>query len=494
VHRRVGAFVEAREGESASERPGFLAHHFFQGQAWREALAYSLVAGHKAKREYANEASVAHFDRALQAAAELEPLEEDLEAHEALGEVLTIVGRYDEALDHLEEARAQVETLSASVGRDRRLADLFRKTADVYEAKGEYETALAWLGRGLALPGVENQVEEAYLRFRGTAVYYRQGNNELAAEWCQLGLAAADKLSGQTRQEVLARGNYQLGGILVRRGDLDGAISRCQQSLQLYEELGDLFGQSQAHTNLALTYYHQDSWDLSARHHISAMDIAKQIGYAEGQARAASNLGGIYLVQGKADAALEQYRVALDIVERLGMVYGVALMHNNLGAVCLQGAEWDEAVGHLEQSLALFEDIGSEEFLAELFRYRAEAALGQGLTSQALDRAERSLNYAQTHSMRLEEGITWRVLGRVHRERGELKQAEEALTQALEIAQEAHKRHEIALTQLELARLRIEQGEEKVGGELARQAAQVLGELGARLDLEDAESLSESIA
>lgn len=491
LHRRVGTFVEAREEEALGERTGFLAHHFFQGRAWPRALTYSLAAGGKAQREYANEVAIAHLGRALQAAAELdEPREaERLEAHETLGEVLTIVGQYDEALEHLEKARVLVEARSPSSERERRQADLFGKTAGAYEAKGEYKAAFSWLEEGLNLPRVEGQIEEAQLYMMGARVFHRQGDNDQATIWCRRGLMIAQQVGNVEGREVLAWSNYLLGGLLGRFGDLDTAVQHCQQSFALYEELDNLWGQAQAQTNLAITYYDQDAWGLAAEHYQAAMEIVGQIGYAEGQARVATNLGEIYLKQGNLDAAREQYQAALDIVERLGMLYGVALLHNNLGAAYIRGEEWNEAASHLEQSLTLFRQISSEEFLAELFRHRAEVSLGQKRLDEALVHAERSLDYAQAHNMRLEEGATWRVLGCVHRERGELEQAEKPLARALEIAQETHKRHEVALTHLELAHLRVQQGKEKEGRELAQQAAQVFAELGARLDLEEAERL-----
>ncbi len=491
LHRRVGEFIEAQAGEALSERPGFLAHHFFHGRTWRKALTYSLVAGRKAQREYANEAAIANFRRALQAAAELdEPCEEErLEAHERLGEVLTIVGRYDEALGSLEAARTVIEAQSPSSERDRRLAELYRKTAEAYEAKGDYDAAFNALEHGLRIPGVEGLIEQARIYLMGAGVFLRQGSNERAVEFCGRGLEIAKQVGGVVGKEVLARGNYLLGASLVRYGDLAEAIKHCQRSLTLYEELHNLLGRAQAHNNLAMAYYDQDAWALAAEHYRAAAEIVSQVGYAEGQARVASNLGEIYLVQGNLDAAREQYRAALDAVERLGMPYGVALLHNNLGAAYARGGEWNEAARHLEQSQSLFQEIGSEEFLAELFRHLAEVALGQGQLDEALAHAERSLGYAQAHDMRLEEGMTWRVLGRVHREWEELNRAEEALTQALRIAQEARKRHEIALTRLELARLRAQQGEEEMGRELARQAEQSFAQLGAQLDLEEAKTL-----
>jgi len=488
LHCRVGGVIEAQGGEAMSERPGFLAHHFFQGRDWRKALTYSLAAGRKAQQEYANEAAIAHFQRALQAAAELdEPCaEEQLEAHEALGEVLTIVGRYDEALDHLEAARVLVEAQMPSPERDRRQAEVYRKTAEAYEPQGDYTAAFDWLKRGLNIPGIEDTVEGARLYRLGAGVFYRQGENTLASEWCEKSLEIAERLGDK---EALAQGNYLLGAIQVRLGALSEAVENCKQSLLAYEELGDLLGQFHAHNNLAIAHRYQDKWDLAAEHYAAAQEIVERIGYAEGQARVATNLGEIYLVQGRLDEAKRRYRQALEITRRMGMAYGVALTHNNLGAACARGGEWVEATKHLEQSLMLFEEISSEEFLAELFRHRAEVSLGQGLPDEALAHAERSLNYAQAHNMQLEEGMTWRVMGQVHRERKELDQAEEALAQALEIAQEARKRHEVALTHLELARLRMEQGQEEEGRELARQAAQVFAELGARLDLEEAETL-----
>jgi predicted ATPase/class 3 adenylate cyclase len=492
VHRRVGMFVEAQEGEAVSERPGFLAHHFFQGQAWSKALVYSLVAGRKAQQEYANEAAVAHFERALQAAAETgEPCEtERLETHEALGEVLTIVGRYNEALGHLEKARALVEVWSPTPECNRRLAELHRKTAEVYQVKGDYGPAMEWLERGLELPDTAQSLERAGLYIAGAAVFHRQGDNQHAQEWCLRGLQVAEQISTSLGQEVMARGHYLLGASLVRHGDLSEAVYHCQRGLVLCEELHNLLGQAQAHNNLAMAYYDQDSWELAAQHYRAATGIVSQIGYAEGQARVASNLGEIYLAQGNLDAAREQYQIALDIAERLGMLYGAALLHNNLGAAHARSERWDEAAEHLQQSLMLFEEIGSKDFLAEVFRHLAEVALGQGKSDEALEHIGRSLECAQVHDMRLEEGMSWRVLGRVCRERGELNQAEKALTQALEIAQETHKRHEVALTFMELARLRMRQGRETEGKELAQQAAQTFTELGAQLDLEEAERLA----
>lgn len=488
VHRRVGAFIETQGGEAASERPGFLAHHFFEGQDWRRALTYSLAAGRKAQREYANEAAIAHFERALHVAAELdEPGEEEqLEAHEALGEVLTLVGRYDEALGHLEAALALVETWHLSMERNCRLADLYLKIAETYEPQGNYSITLDWLKRGLTIPNIDDAAEGAGLYRLGAGVFHRQGKNELAREWCERSLEIATRLGNR---EAQAQGNYLLGAILTQLGKLTTAIESCEQSLLACRELGNLLGQFHAHNNLAIAYYHQDQWRAAVQHYIKATEIAERIGYAEGQARVASNLGVIYETQGLLKAASQQYQKALETTQRLGLTFGIALLHCNLGTVNIRWKKWQRAEKHLAQSLELFEEIGAEEPLAEIYRHYAEISLEQEELEKASIYAKRSLDYTQARNMHLEEGITWRVIGCLHQRRGELDKAEKALTQALEIAREANKRYETALTQLELARLRIQQGRANEGKEMAQQAAQVFAELGAQMDLQEVETL-----
>ena len=492
IHRHVGTFVAALGNEATAERPGFLAHHFFQGQAWQEALTYSLVAGRKAQREYANEVAISHFERALQAAMRSAEeigkpcAEECLEAHEALGEVLTIAGRYEEAQTHLEQARTLIEAQPSSKKRHWKLAGLLDKIATVYEAKGDYDTALEQLVQGLALPEIKKTIEGANLYLRGVSVFHRQADYNQAEEWCRRGLEIAAQINSLVGQKTLARGYYLLGGIQGRRGDLKGAIVQCRKSLAQYQAVDDLLGQAQAHSNLAIAYHDQDKWEIAAQHYKEAEQIVERIGYAEGQARVTSNLGEVYLVQGQLTEAQAQYKKALETVKRTGMTYGIAVLHNNLGAAYALGEQWCDAEKHLKLAQDLFGEIGSEDFMAELFRHKAEVALGLGQYDEALAHVRQSLEYAKSHNLHLEEGLTTRTLGRIYCTQGNLQKAEETLAQALSIAQQTQKRHEIALVHLELARLRLQQGRKRESKELAQKAKLVFAELGARLDSEKA--------
>jgi predicted ATPase len=488
LHRDIAYMFEGSGDEEVAERLEFIALHFYRGRVWDRALPYLLQAGEKTQREYANEAAIAHFRRALRAIAELpdSAVDDQLEAYEGMSQVLTLLGRYDEALESLEEGWELVERQQWSEARDIRLAKLCRRMAGVYDPKGDYAAAFEWLERGLAIPGIEDTIEGAQLRRSGAAVLYRQGENSLAGEWCRNSLDIAEMLGDE---EVLAQGNYSMGAILVRQGDFAGAVEHCRRSVSLYEKLGNLLGQSQAYNNLALAYDMQGDWGGAARYYRAASDILERIGYAEGQAMTATNLGEIFLLQGELDAASEQYHRALGIVERLGHPYGMALLNMNLGAVYSRGKRWNEALEHLERSLELFQEIGSEEFLAELCRHQAEVALGRGEIDQAVEHAQRSLDCVQAQGAEMEEGPTRRVLGRSLVQSGDLSRAKEELEQALALALEMDNRYEAARARLELGRLYIQIGESEEGMGLVRDAASLFKDLGASLDLQETDEL-----
>ena len=156
LHRRIGESIEAQQAGRLAEYWEVLAIHFGLAEEWDKALDYHLQAGRKAQSVYANEVAIHHFRQALKA-AERVPNSEDrqLAAHEGLGEVLTTVGNYDEALEHNYQAFALVMVVTRVRQKEmaRRLADLCCKTASIHEKKSNYATAFNWLRGGLLAPG-----------------------------------------------------------------------------------------------------------------------------------------------------------------------------------------------------------------------------------------------------------------------------------------------------------------------------------------------------
>jgi len=492
LHRRIGESIETQRADRLAEYCEVLSYHFGLAEEWDKALDYHLQAGLKAQSVYANEDAVHHLRLALEAAEQVSgSADRQLVAHKGLSEVLDTLGDYEESLAHIYRAQDLVMVVGYSPEEtSRRLAELCRKTAAIYEKKSDYATASNWLHGGLiALEGLE-AVEAARIYLLGAGVFRRQGKNEEAIAWCWKSLSTAAQIKTREGQQTMARAYYNLGGVYTRQGDLARAVQFCRESLRIYQQIDDVVGQSQAHINLANAYFEQGNWPWATEHYLQALEIKHKIGDVYYQAMITLNLGGVYLNRGDLDQATGYYSQSLEMWRELGSTYAIALLHNNMGTVALRRNDPQEALDLLQESLALFQQIGSEDFLSEVYRHMASAHLGQGDLDEALRCVRRSLTHAQEQEMRLEEGATRRVLGEVYLALREQDQAERELQQSLNILESLNSRYEMGKTLLQLARLHRVAGDRAQMRDNLERAEKIFQELGAGLDLDLVQGLA----
>lgn len=66
LHLKVADFIEYKYKKTIEEVLGFLTHHYYKGQEWEKAFYYSIEAGDKAKKAYANIEALSYYDKALE--------------------------------------------------------------------------------------------------------------------------------------------------------------------------------------------------------------------------------------------------------------------------------------------------------------------------------------------------------------------------------------------------------------------------------------------
>jgi adenylate cyclase len=497
LHRRIADFYESESAVGLVGRIGLLAYHYWEGHRWAKAVEYNLLAARRAQREFANDTAVAAYQRALEAAAktDTDTTIERLLVHESLGEVLTMLGRYEEALEHYAVARAMVEGEFLSVDQERHLAELCCKTAEVYERRSEFDYAFEWLERGLGYLGEqEPSIEMARIYLLGTGIYRRQGRNDEAVNWCMKSLDTASRVQTREGQQALARACYNLGGIYTFRGDLHQAVQFCRKSVEIYQKIKDVIGESNAYVNLANAYSDQGDWSGASDALRKSLAMKQEIGDIFGQGMIANNLANICLYRGEWDQALSLYEQSQAVWKQVGAAWGEAIILSNLAQVLIYQGNWTEAHACLSRSQALFAEIGSEDYLPELERRWGELYLKTGQLDQALAHTRRSLELAVAQEARLEEAMSHRVFGRVHLARGEMESARIALDHSLQILSELDSQYEAAKTLLSLVRLAIKEGPtEAVRTQLA-QAIEILEKLGAQADLAEALALERQLS
>ena len=103
LHRQVGEAIELRAEHEPGRFVEELAHHFSEAGEVEKAVTYNIQAARWAEVVYANGAALLGYTQALEMLDRLDPEEASqfqslrLMAHKSLSEVLTQIGRYDDA-------------------------------------------------------------------------------------------------------------------------------------------------------------------------------------------------------------------------------------------------------------------------------------------------------------------------------------------------------------------------------------------------------------
>jgi class 3 adenylate cyclase/tetratricopeptide (TPR) repeat protein len=498
-HRAIAEYLVTHRSVSHSEAEAaypLVAHHAFAGQDWPRALHYQIMAGQHAMRLFANREAIDHFQKALQSAYELARAREGSPPqidgsrqliHAALGELLTTIGQFAPAEQHLTEAQALAETRG---DRDAQ-ARACRWLAWLHQLRGEFPAAFAWIEQGQAVLNERPTSEAAQLRLVAGLIHSRQGHYEHALSECRGILNLAHDLN---EPAVLARTHNLIGHVHRLQGQGASALDSFRQALDLYEQAGDIHGQATTHNLIATACLYLGQLHEAAQHAHASRVIFDRLDDLYNRAFADNNLGEILLKRGDLDEALAVYTTALQTLERIGAAaYARGALHNNLGAALIRQRQIDAARRHLHTSASLFAQIEGRDFLPELHRHFAEAALLADELEEAATESQAALALSRELSMRGEEGSTLRVLGEIALARRQPAEAREYLDQSLIVLDEVGDEYEAARTRLSLARCYGSQQYRAEARTMLARSLAVFQRLEAALDLAEAREVERTL-
>ena len=232
------------------------------------------------------------------------------------------------------------------------------------------------------------------------------------------------RLAGAERSKERARVSHFLGALATAQGDYPAAEHFLQQSLSLYEELGDQSGIAASLNALAVSARDRGDYSsaqsnferslacwrmLSDRlaiarclHNLAnvvkvrgdyprarwalreATDIFEELGDRSGAAWSINQQGDIARAQGDMAAARELYQRALSAFREAGDPWGSARSLTDLGYIdCEQG---DHLAAHAayREALEIFAGLGHRRGMARALEGSACLALAQGHAARAL--------------------------------------------------------------------------------------------------------------
>lgn len=496
LHRRVAIHIEKNNQDAPEPVYETLVHHYSQCRDDAKVQFYGLRAADKARRLFANDLAVDYYRRCLGAITEKEWRRHAFCSYflELTADCYEVSGRQQEAtrafLSSLQQWRAAKRTPhlpgvieidpERQMPTDVRDSALCHKVAASYERKARYDLSLKWLQSALdALPS-RHPAEAAKIYLARSVVLFRKGRCEEAIELGRTGLALSRRCGARSQ---VAYAHAVLGASYMVTGDLQRALKHRRAAVDIYNELGDVFGQAIGNSNLGLSYQAIGALTDALHHYEISLKAAERMGNQIREAVAHNNIGEVLLMLGQADEAATHFDQVINTPDQRADLAGLALL--NLSRVAQRRHFPMQAADHLQKSVGLLSKAGALEFLLEARLQEADLCLESGDLESARRACQRALKETNERGLKLLHARCLRTLGRIEMN-GEmgLAAAQAHLQESIRLAEQTRASYEKALSLLCLAEALRREGTAAARRHLAvmTRAAAILNKMGASVE------------
>ncbi len=468
LHARAAAITREGAGDDPDGVADMLSLHYFLAQEYPEAWTYARIAGDRARDTGANMAAVTHYERALAAARRLGTVGPDElgEIWTRLGDVCVGSGRFDEALD------AYGRAARLAVGPEA-VAGAILKRARAYERAGRFSVALRDTAKVVRALDDADTTEAVQLAARALALRSAiRCAQERPADSLRLAEAAVTAARAAGEREGLAQALMMVHG-MTRMLGRPAVEETALEALAIYEELGDLTGQSKVHNNLAFELYYTGDWDRALDHLNQARTTATGAGDTVQSALANAFVGEIRVCQGRIEEAVGPLTVAARTLRASGFVDGATYAEINLARARLALGDIDGAIALLDRVLVDVADMGLDSSVLEAAIYRAECDIVAGDPAAALARLGEAKRAAGEETVMFEAALA-RVDGLALAAAGSVELGIERIDEGIATARQQDVVYDLAM----LLSARATLAGDDPGA--AQEAGELLARLGAR--------------
>ncbi|WP_406315247.1 tetratricopeptide repeat protein [Streptosporangium sp. NBC_01639] len=238
------------------------------------------------------------------------------------------------------------------------------------------------------------------------------------------------------------------------QGELQPAIDHLNVALQINRDIGNVYGETSALSNLGVIYLELGALGEAERHLRSAVALHRTLrdsplsfslnelatvrrllghfdealalaaealahdrasGLPVPEAKSLATLAEIHRDAGRLGPALEHAITAYDLAESTHHVYALCNAANVLGTVRTLGGRYREAVNVHQRALELATEAGMRYMRVRALLGLARAHLGTGRRDLALSLADEALELARPTSYHLQEGIALAIVAEIGR-------------------------------------------------------------------------------
>jgi class 3 adenylate cyclase/tetratricopeptide (TPR) repeat protein len=461
LHRAVGAAIEELYRDRLQEHYAELAYHFTRGEDWSKAMEYSTLAADQSTLAFANTEAIEQYARAIEAASKL-PLAGAAavgDLHVKRGEVLSLVGRHEQAFDEYAQA---LDYARSANDRSRECRFLLGLGWAQYNAH-QFEPGLdSWeRSRMLAAALGDAAIEAASTAAtaHGRATLYGATPEVIAR--AEQAVKLAEPLA---QPQALAQARVVLGSALQWLGDFERSADHCRFAYQIASDLHMGFLIGHALFFLGHRFLSRGEYEDALSCYQQLGEYAETAGDAFWLARIPNCAGAVSLELYDLDRALE-LQLEGDEAACKYSAWPEPRGHSLLkaGLVHLERTDYDRAEDFFLRAWRLLDkdEFARWRWHIPLLHARGALELARGRYEEGWRFASESLELARKTYARKHEVRAQRLQGEILAATGRLKEALPLLQASVMAAQELQTRRDIWMGTLALGKLLARLGKDK---------------------------------
>lgn len=225
------------------------------------------------------------------------------------------MGRMDEALGLLKDARIIAE----SIKDDRVYSNVINTMGVIYRTRGNYAEAMKYYQEHLEISekiGNKNSICTAIGNMAN--IYKDQCDYGKAMDFFQKLIKYFPDIEDR---RIISTTMGNIGVIYHYQGNYDLALKYYHKQLKLCEELGDKNGISRAVGNIGVIYWHKGDYNKAERFYVKSLRVFEELRDKRGVSWAMSNIGNFHFLQGDVNKAIKYCDKAIEIARESNIRY-----------------------------------------------------------------------------------------------------------------------------------------------------------------------------
>gem|GEM_PF-4180819 len=307
------------------------------------------------------------------------------------------------------------------------------------------------------------------------------GALEETKQYCESALSLL-AVSGSKDKDILGEARILMGKTLWRQRRLDEALGFLKDGLEIYKDLKDPAGISDAYNMMGNVYYHKG--DLN-----KALDCYEQSNKAMERSAYYNNAGLIKWAQGKFDEAEDMFRTALKKSMATGRIVDIPRIQLNLADLGLEKNDIGMARIWLELTEKSMEEIDNKLLTPQIPLMHARMAFMEGRLDEASQIIEKILPEVIRDKRATLESLCYRLQGVIASAKGDHKTGKNLLLKSADRFRKAGMKYELACVLVNLTKTLQDLGDKDGSSKTATEAKELFKEMGLDYELKKMEKL-----